>query len=71
MYTDKVELTKKNITADLAKLELKIKEKRSRWENDLKGCNTKYSHLEKEKEELKINLEKYRLLGQTILMQRG
>lgn len=70
MYTDKVESTKKIITTEISKLETKIKEKKTRWENELKGSKLKLFNLEKEKEQLRINLERYRILGETILMQR-
>lgn len=36
----------------------------------MKGLRIKMFNLEKNKEELKVNLEKYRTLGETILMQR-
>lgn len=36
----------------------------------MKGMKMKLYGLEKKKEELRINLEKYKILGETILMQR-
>lgn len=36
----------------------------------MKGMKMKLYALEKKKEELRINLEKYKILGETILMQR-
>lgn len=41
MYQDKIEYSKKNITAELGKLEKKVKDKRSKWENEMKGLKMK------------------------------
>lgn len=62
-YSDKVEALKKSIAGEIAKLETKIKEKRAKWENELKGSKMRLSTLENDKQELKINLERYKLLG--------
>lgn len=61
---------KKTITTEVGKLQSKIADKKKGWENEMKATKLKLFNLEKEKEQLKISLEKYRVLGETILMQR-
>lgn len=45
MYNDKIETTKKTITSEISKLENKIKEKKNKWEGELKSSRLRYFNL--------------------------
>lgn len=49
MYQDKIDYTKKNIANELGKLEAKIKDKKSKWDTEMKGLKMKLYSLEKKK----------------------
>ena len=69
-HKEKVEAMKKTISSEISKLEEKIKEKKKQRESELRGSKIKLFNIEKNKEEMKAKIEKYKLLADTILLQR-
>ncbi len=69
-YKDKLETMKVMISEEVAKKEKALNEHKRQRESTIKTMKLKLFNLDKDKEELRIQMEKINLLAQTILHQR-